>query len=88
MDFCATPLLRAFPDADTVPLIYPLNFDKGFIEWPKAGGKKPQAMALLPGSDALLVPKGMYVLVKRFTSKEETRRVVAAVYQKLMLHVG
>lgn len=37
-------------------------------------------MALLPGADDLLVPKGTYVLVKRFTSKEETRRVVAAVY--------
>ena len=80
VDFRATPLLRAFPEGDTVPLIYPLNFEKGFIEWPKAGGKKPQAMALLPGSDDLLVPKGTYVLVKRFTSKEETRRVVAAVY--------
>jgi adenine-specific DNA-methyltransferase len=37
-------------------------------------------MALLPGADELLVPKGTYVLVKRFTSKEESRRVVAAVY--------
>lgn len=80
VDFRATPLLRAFPEADTVPLIYPLNFDKGFIQWPKAGGKKPQAMALLPGADDLLVPKGIFVLVKRFSAKEETRRVVAAVY--------
>lgn len=80
VDFRATPLLRMFPDADTVPLIYPLNFENGFIEWPKAGGKKPQAMALLSGADELLVPKGMYVLVKRFTSKEEARRVVAAIY--------
>lgn len=80
VDFRSTPLLRAFPAADTAPLIYPLNFDKGFIEWPKVGGKKPQAMALLAGADDLLVPKGMYVLVKRFTSKEEARRIVAAVY--------
>ncbi len=80
VDFRATPLLRAYPDVDTAPLIYPLNFDKGFVEWPKSGGKKSQAMALLPGADDLLVPKGRYVLVKRFTSKEEARRVVAAVY--------
>lgn len=80
VDFRATQLLRAFPEGDTVPLIYPLNFGKGFVEWPKAGSKKPQAMVLLPGADDLLVPKGTYVLVKRFTAKEETRRVVAAVY--------
>lgn len=80
VDFRAAPLLRDFPEAGTVPLIYPLNFKKGFVEWPKPGAKKPQAMALLSGADDLLVPQGMYVLVKRFTSKEETRRIVAAVY--------
>ncbi|MFZ3212921.1 MAG: BsuBI/PstI family type II restriction endonuclease [Terriglobales bacterium] len=80
VDFRATPLLRAVPESDTVPLIYPLNFENGFIEWPKPGSKKAQAMALLPGADQLLVPQGTYVLVKRFSSKEEDRRVVAAVY--------
>ncbi len=80
VDFRAKPLLRAFPEAETVPLIYPLNFENGFVQWPKPSGKKAQAMALLPGADELLVPKGVYVLVKRFSSKEETRRVVAAVY--------
>ena len=80
VDFRATALLRAFPDVDTVPLIYPRNLERGFVEWPKPGGKKPQAIALLPGAEELLVPKGTYVLVKRFSSKEETRRVVAALY--------
>ncbi len=80
VDFRATDFLRENPNADTVPLIYPRNFENGFIVWPKAGGKKPQAMAVLPGAEVLLVPKGTYVLVKRFSSKEENRRVVAAVY--------
>ncbi|MGE5114536.1 MAG: BsuBI/PstI family type II restriction endonuclease [Acidobacteriaceae bacterium] len=79
VDFRATELLRENPEANTVPLIYPKNFEGGYIVWPKPG-KKPQAMALLPGADFLLVPKGVYVLVKRFSSKEEDRRVVAAVY--------
>lgn len=80
VDFRATPLLREFPGADTVPLVYPRNFQNGLVEWPKPGGKKAQAMALLPGAEELLVPKGIYVLVKRFSAKEENRRVVAAVY--------
>lgn len=80
VDFRARHLLRAMPEAQTAPLIYPLNFANGFVEWPRPVGKKAQAMALLPGAEELLVPKGTYVLVKRFSSKEETRRVVAAVY--------
>jgi len=80
VDFRATDFLREFPAADTVPLIYPRNFESGFIEWPKPGGKKAQAMAFLPGAEELLVPKGIYVLVKRFSAKEEDRRIVAAIY--------
>jgi adenine-specific DNA-methyltransferase len=37
-------------------------------------------LALGPKADDLLVPSGYYVLVKRFSAKEEPRRVVAAVY--------
>ena len=86
VDFRATPLLCALPGPDTVPLIYPRNFEKGFVQWPKPGSKKPQALALLPGSEKeLLVPKGMYVLTKRFSSKEETRRVVAAIYDPAIM---
>lgn len=79
VDFRATRLLRDYPTAETVPLIYPRNFENGYIKWPKPGNK-PQALAVLPGADELLLPKGTYVLVKRFSSKEEKRRVVAAVY--------
>ena len=80
VDFRATQFLRAYAESDTVPLIYPRNFENGFVEWPKPGGKKPQAMRVLPGAEHLLVPKGAYVLVRRFSAKEEKRRVVAAVY--------
>ena len=80
VDFRSTALLRQHPTAATVPLIYPRNLTNGFIEWPKPGGKKPQALALLTGADELLVPRGNYVVVKRFSAKEEVRRIVAAVY--------
>jgi adenine-specific DNA-methyltransferase len=80
VDFRATQFLRDNPSSDTVPLIYPRNLENGLVQWPKPGGRKPHAMAVLPGADELLVPRGVYVLVKRFTSKEEGRRVVAALY--------
>jgi adenine-specific DNA-methyltransferase len=91
VDFRATRFLRDNPGADTVPLIYPRNLENGFVRWPKAGGNKPHAMAVLPGAEELLVPKGTYVLVKRFSAKEENRRVVAALYDPeriAALHVG
>jgi adenine-specific DNA-methyltransferase len=80
VDFRAKELLRDNPSPTTVPLIYPRNFEDGFIRWPKPGGSKPQALAILDGAEELLVPRGVYVLVKRFSSKEERRRVVAGVY--------
>lgn len=81
VDFRAKPLLRACPDAGTVPLIYPLNLKNGIVQWPMVGAKKPQALALLAGADELLVPGGTYVLVKRFSAKEETKRIVAALLE-------
>jgi adenine-specific DNA-methyltransferase len=69
VDFRATPLLRQHPSENTVPLIYPRNFENGFIVWPKPGGKKAQAFAVMPGAEDLLVPRGTYVLVKRFRQR-------------------
>ena len=65
---------------NTVPLIYPCHFNGGFVHWPKPGGRKPNAIRDSEGTQELLVPAAIYVLVKRFTSKEERRRVVACIY--------
>lgn len=78
VEFRAQKLLRALPDAESVPLIYPLNFKNGFIEWPRRDAKKPQALSR--NCKQLLVPGGTYVLVKRFSAKEENRRIIAAIY--------
>lgn len=90
VDFRATRFIRRHPGPNTVPLIYPTHFDRGFVRWPKES-KKPNAMETLPGIEELLVPSQTYVLVKRFSAKEERRRVVAAVYDPKRLraeHVG
>lgn len=80
VDFRAKELLRAQPGRSTVPLIYPCHLQDGFVEWPNCRTRKPNALALGPRAEDLLVPEGYYVLTKRFSAKEERRRVVAAVY--------
>jgi adenine-specific DNA-methyltransferase len=80
VDFRAKDLLRSQPGKKTVPLIYPCHFKQGFVEWPNGKTRKPNALALGPRADDLVVPEGHYVLTKRFSAKEERRRIVAAVY--------
>lgn len=79
VDFRAEPWLRAQPVVGGSPLIYPAHFGQPYVEWPKLGGKKPNGLAADAPAD-VLVPAGHYTLVKRFSSKEERRRIVAAVF--------
>lgn len=80
VDFRARSLLRESPGPDTVPLIYPLHFREGRITWPQPGARKPNAILEAAEREGLLIPAGVYVLVRRFSSKEERRRVVAALF--------
>lgn len=64
-----------------VPLIYPGNVRSGGVEWPRAINKPQAFRATEPAALKQLVPEGAYVLVKRFSAKEERRRVVASVSQ-------
>jgi adenine-specific DNA-methyltransferase len=80
VDFRARPFLRLQPDANTVPLIYACHFSGGFVSWPKTNSRKPNAIVCDEMTRELLVPSEVYVLVKRFTAKEEQRRVVACIY--------
>lgn len=52
------------------------------MQWPHGTGKKPTALAINDTTRRLLLRKGDYVLVKRFTSKEERRRVAAAQFSQ------
>ncbi|MCC7449876.1 MAG: Eco57I restriction-modification methylase domain-containing protein [Anaerolineae bacterium] len=81
VDFRVRPLLRQQLDANCVPLIYSQHFSNGFIEWPsRHNNKKSIAIEANKESEKLLVPSGYYVLVKRFSPKEEEKRIVAAIY--------
>jgi len=80
VDFRAREHLRQSPGQKDVPLIYPCHFANGFIDWPTESGKKPNAITSNAETLLLLVEAGFYVLTKRFSSKEQRRRIMAAVY--------
>ena len=66
------------PDApDIHPLIYAGNFRDGSLVHPLSFGKPQWLCADTPAARHQLIQPGAYVAVKRFTAKEERRRVVA-----------
>lgn len=86
VDFRAKEFLRQQPERDTAPLIYPCHFNGGFVHWPKEKARKPNAIVSNEQTRELLVPAGVYVLVKRFTAKEERKRIVACIYDSHQSH--
>ncbi len=80
VDFRAREFLRPDREPAAVPLIYPCHLENGFVRWPLPGAKKPNAIVSSDQTEDLLVPAGYYVLTKRFTAKEERRRIVGAIY--------
>ena len=80
VDFRTRSNLRQEPEEGAVPLIFPVHFTDGGIEWPQENIKKPNALARNEETEKHLVPNGHYVLTKRLSAKEESRRIVAALY--------
>ena len=79
VDFRSREYLTEAGVSGSVPLIYPANIKTTGVEWPVATAK-PQGFAVADTNRRMLFPNGPYVLTKRFTSKEQRRRVVAGVY--------
>jgi len=79
VDFRLREHLSLDPDTGTVPLLYPGHFSAFKTEWPKPGFRKPNAIRLNDDTRKWLYPNGVYCVVRRFSSKEEKRRIVASV---------
>ena len=79
VDFRMREFLRDAPAADTVPLLYPGHFTSVGTEWPKPALKKPDAIVCNSDTAKWLFSTGSYCVVRRFSAKEERRRIVASV---------
>jgi len=78
VDFRLRGYLRDMPAPGTVPLLYPSHFSINRTEWPIAGAKKPNAIQRNDDTEKWLFPNGHYCVVRRFSSKEEKRRIMAS----------
>jgi adenine-specific DNA-methyltransferase len=79
VDFRLRAALTNYLDDKSVPLIYPESIELGKVVFPPHNPRKAIAIEHNQETQKWLVPRGWYVLVKRFSAKEEKRRVVAAV---------
>ena len=86
IDFRLKEHLRNLPEAGAVPLLYPCHFSGIGTKWPVTGGKKPNAILCNSDTEKWLYPIGFYCVVRRFTAKEERRRIVASVVDPSVLN--
>lgn len=77
VDFRLKENLRNMPEEGTVPLIYPSHLKDYKTNWPIPNFRKSNAIVVSENTKKWLYPNGFYCVVKRFSSKEERRRVVA-----------
>ncbi|HEX5242832.1 MAG TPA: Eco57I restriction-modification methylase domain-containing protein, partial [Tepidisphaeraceae bacterium] len=80
VEFRARQRLRELASNGDVPMIFPRHIHDGFIVWPLQAKGKADAIAPRSEEDPDLLPSGWYLIVKRFSAKEEKRRVVAALF--------
>jgi len=80
--FRAVPLLDGEGEASGshAPLMWMQHVKAMTVQWPIATNRKPQFIRVTDASMKLLVPNKNYVLVRRFSAKEEKRRLVAGPY--------
>ena len=79
VDFRLLEHIQQKPVAGTVPLLYPGHFIGYATQWPGAGMKRGNAIRLNADTKKWLYPNGFYTVVRRFSAKEERRRIVASI---------
>ncbi len=73
-------LLDSTDHPDAVPLLSIHNVRPFATVWPIAKGNKPVALKAVNGAASLVLPARNYVLLRRFSAKEEHRRLTASPY--------
>ncbi len=70
--------IEAVKNGQAVPLLWMHHVKPQQVEWPVTNGHKPQGISLAKEAQPLLVRAANYVLLRRFSAKEEPRRLIAA----------
>lgn len=79
--FRATEFLLAQSiGTSTAPFLSVFNVKPFQTEWPVVHRKHPTAFKVCPDSQRLLLPTQNYVLLRRFSAKEERRRLTASCF--------
>ncbi len=77
--FRAREFLRNASSSSTIPLLWLQNVHSMSTRWP-AATRKPQHLSAVSDSEHLVLPNKNYVLIRRFSAKEEKKRITAAPY--------
>ncbi len=75
--FRVRDILTENPDKQNAPLLWLHNVKAMCVSWPMKS-RKPQYVIVSQQAKKLLVPNVNYVLIRRFSAKEEKKRLVAA----------
>ena len=78
--FRAKERLRTHAKSGDAPMILPRHCRNGFVVWPQQDENIPNALSVSSPDDDLVLPSGWYVLVNRFSAKEDRRRIVASLF--------
>lgn len=62
------------------PLFWLHNVDKMILEWPKQFKEKGQYIKIEDSSSSLLIPNKNYIFLRRFSTKDDKSRLIAAPY--------
>lgn len=62
------------------PLFWLHNVNKMSLEWPITSKNKGQFIKIEPTSNSLLIPNKNYILLRRFSTKDDKSRLIAAPY--------
>lgn len=71
--------LRMLPEEGSVPLLYPTHIESTGVRWIKEDSKKPNAIMRNDQTEKMFYPSGFYTVVRRFSAKEERKRVISGV---------
>lgn len=79
--FRATEYTQNFYENGTVflaPLIWLHHVNKMQFEWPREFKEKPNYIRIVKGSKSILLPNKNYILLRRFSTKDDKSRLIAA----------